>query len=267
VAIDRIQLFQDTTPKTIARNDSNQSAGKEDNAARKELVGRWLSEMAPSDANLVVSDDFDGDVLNTSLWTTLDDVTPINGRVRLGKPNSLEHINTLKSRPYLLTREHFTPADGTLTILGTAEFETNFLNEYGGSFAVMTRADDERGVGPTWEYSVLRSGVRSNFWPAAWGQQHSLEIHEKPSPASLSLLVAEGLEINPDAREYFFKIVDDGEQVSLTIQDTRNPAISKTVSVRTISPMLKSGLIGFEGCWGCPVWLDNVRIFRSSRAK
>jgi hypothetical protein len=148
--------------------------------------------------------------------------------------------------------------------MGTAEFETNFLNEYGGSFAVMTRADDARGSGPTWEYSILKRGIRANFWPAAWGQQHSLEIHEKPSPTSLSLLVAEGLEINPEAREYFFKIVDDGQLVTLTIEDTCNPAIVKTVSVGT-SPVLKSGLIGFEGCWGCPVWLDNVRIYRASR--
>jgi hypothetical protein len=131
---------------------------------------------------------------------------------------------------------------------------------------VMTRADDRRGSGPGWEYSILKRGVRANFWPAAWGQQHSLEIHEKPSPTSLSLLVAEGLEINPEAREYFFKVVDDGQRVTLTIQDTRNTAIRKTVSVQT-SPALRSGLIGFEGCWGCPVWLDNVRIYRTARAQ
>ena len=168
----------------------------------------------------------------------------------------------MTSRPYLLTRESYSTADGTLTILGTIEFETNFLNEYGGSFAVMTRADNQHGSGPGWEYSILRYGVRSNFWPAAWGQQHSLEIHEKPSPSSLSLLVAEGLEINPEAREYFFKIVDDGERVTLTIQDAHDAAISKTVSVPT-NPALRSGFIGFEGCWGCPVWLDNVRIYRT----
>ncbi len=266
VAVDRIQLFQDTSAKTIARSDANRSASEQDSVAKKELVAHWLAEMAPSDAKLIVSDDFDGDVLNENLWATLDDVTPIGGRVRLGKPNSLEHINTLKSRPYLLTREQFTPADGAITVMGTAEFENNFLNEYGGSFAVMTRADDARGNGPTWEYSTLTRGIRANFWPAAWGQQHSLEIHEKPTPTSLSLLVAEGLEINPEAREYFFKIVDDGQLVTLKIQDTRNPAISKTVSVRT-SPVLKSGLIGFEGCWGCPVWLDNVRIYQTPRTQ
>jgi hypothetical protein len=263
VAIDRIQLYQDTVAKIITQTDSSEAAAPSDDSARKEHIAKQLAAMAPSDASLIVSDDFDGDAINAKLWTTIDDVALIDGRVRLGEPNSQEHINTFTSRPYLLTREQYAPADGALTILGTAEFDGNFLNEYGGSFAVMTRADDQRGSGPGWEYSILQRGVRSNFWPAAWGQQHSLEIHEKPSPSSLSLLVAEGLEINPEAREYFFKIVDDGDRVELTIQDTRDPAINKTVSVQT-SPALRKGFIGFEGCWGCPVWLDNVRIYRAT---
>jgi hypothetical protein len=229
---------------------------------RQRVVKELLESMAPTDGNLVISDDFDGATINQNIWTALDDVTLINGRVRLGKPNSREHINTCTARPYLLTHERFSPDHGALTIIGTAEFDSNFLDEYGGSFAVMTRADDERGRGPTWEYSILQRGIRSNFWPAAWGQQHSLEIHEKPSATSLSLLVSEGLEIHPEAREYFFKVVDDGDRVTLTIQDTHDARVNKAVSVHT-SSALKDGFIGFESCWGCPVWLDNVRIYRS----
>ena len=262
VAIDRIQLYQDVAAKAIAQSDSSEAVVPAGDLARKELIAKQLAALAPADASLVLSDDFDGKTIDANLWTTVDDVALIDGRVRLGAPNAQEHINTFTSRPYLLTREQYAPADGALTIVGTAEFDTNFLNEYGGSFAVMTRADDQRGSGPGWEYSILQRGVRSNFWPAAWGQQHSLEIHEKPSPSSLSLLVAEGLEINPEAREYFFKIVDDGDRVALTIQDTRDATIKKTVSVKT-NPVLRSGYIAFEGCWGCPVWLDNVRIYRA----
>jgi FecR protein len=262
VAIDRIQLYQDVAAKAIAQSDSSEAVVPAGDLARKELIAKQLAALAPADASLVLSDDFDGKTIDANLWTTVDDVALIDGRVRLGAANAQEHINTFTSRPYLLTREQYAPADGALTIVGTAEFDTNFLNEYGGSFAVMTRADDQRGSGPGWEYSILQRGVRSNFWPAAWGQQHSLEIHEKPSPSSLSLLVAEGLEINPEAREYFFKIVDDGDRVALTIQDTRDATIKKTVSVKT-NPVLRSGYIAFEGCWGCPVWLDNVRIYRA----
>jgi hypothetical protein len=265
VAIDRIELFQDSPARAVAQRDAAElaSAGA---AARHDRIAQQLAAMAPADSRLVISDDFDGHEINPQVWKTLDDVSLINGRVRLGKPNAEEHINTYTARPYLLTREKYTPADGTLTVLGTAEFETNFLNEYGGSFAVMTRADDQRGSGPGWEYSILQRGVRSNFWPAAWGQQHSLEIHEKLAPTSLSLMVAEGLEINPEAREYLFKIVDDGQRVALTIQDMQDAAISKTVTVET-SPELRTGFIGFEGCWGCPVWLDSVRIYQQSRTK
>jgi hypothetical protein len=218
--------------------------------------------LAPSNGELIVRDDFDQSALDETTWMTLDDVAVVDGRVRLGTPNAEEHINTFVSRPYLLTRNPYSTAEGPLTILGTIEFETNFLNEYGGSFAVMTRGDDQRGNGPGWEYSILRHGVRFNFWPAAWGQQHSLEIHEKPSPTSLSLLIAEGLEIIPESREYFFKVIDDGKTVKLTIEDEHDPTISKTISVAT-STSLQNGLIGFEACWGCPVWLDNVRIYRT----
>jgi hypothetical protein len=262
VAVDRIQIFQDSASKAIAQTAPNTGGAAHDSPETTRLIAEQLASMAPADARLVVSDDFDGPALDEGVWTTLDDVSLINGRIRLGQPNGRKHINTFTKRPYLLTRERFSPADGALTIIGTAEFDKNFLNEYGGSFAVMTRADDSRGNGPGWEYSILQRGIRENFWPAAWGQQHSLEIHEKPSPTSLSLLVSDGLEINPERREYFFKVTDDGDRVTLTIQDTQNAAIKKTVAART-SLVLKGGLIGFESCWGCPVWLDNVRIYKA----
>jgi hypothetical protein len=266
VAVDRIQLFQDSAARVIAQSGAKSDGAADNSPERIKRVAEQLASMAPANGRLVISDDFDGPAINEKIWATLDDVTLINGRVRLGKPNSLEHINTYTSRPYLLTRERYSPADGALTIIGTAEFEKNFLNEYGGSFAVMTRADNARGKGPGWEYSILQRGIRQNFWPAAWGQQHSLEIHEKPSATSVSLLVSEGLEINPEAREYYFKVTDDGDGVTLTIQDTHDAEIKKTVSVHT-GAALKDGFIGFESCWGCPVWLDNVRIYKSVAVK
>jgi hypothetical protein len=262
VAVDRIQVFQNAAAKRSSPDGSLIAAGAPLPAATKESIERVLAALAPPRAELIVRDDFEKDALDESTWTALDDVAVIDGRVRLGKPNAEEHINTFTSRPYLLTRETYAVADGVLTIMGTIKFETNFLHEYGGSFAVMTRADNQRGNGPGWEYSILRTGVRANFWPAAWGQQHSLEIHEKPSPTSLALLVAEGLEINPDARQYCFKVVDDGETAALTIQDVQDSSIAKTISVKT-SKALDRGFVGFESCWGCPVWLDNVRIYRS----
>lgn len=151
-----------------------------------------LEKLRPKNATLLLKDDFNDRELNTERWKTLGDVIQQDGEVQLGLPNNEQHIDTWRARPYLLTREIFDPADGTLVILGKATFAKNFLHGYGGSFAVMTRADDKHGGGPAWENSILCRGVRANFWPAAYGFDHSLEIHEKPSPNTISLLIAEG---------------------------------------------------------------------------
>jgi hypothetical protein len=153
-----------------------------------------------------------------------------------------------------------------LTILGKATYAENYLQGYGGSFAVMTRANDERGEGPGWENSILRRGLRANFWPAAFGFDHSLEIHEKPTANTISLLAAEALQINPESRSYLFRVVDDGRSVTLTILDASNPEIRKTISHPTTPQDLTSGYVGFESCWGSPVSLDNVRIYEGGAA-
>ena len=111
-----------------------------------------------------------------------------NGQVQLGMPNDEQHIDTWRERPYLLTKERFDVANQSLTIVGQATFAENYLNGYGGSFAVMTRADDAYGGGSGWERSILRRGVRANFWPAAYGFDHSLEIQERLKPNSVSPL-------------------------------------------------------------------------------
>jgi len=265
VVIERIQVYQTASSKGGGA-ESEARFTSSDDAALSQSQGaidiRLLDELAPRSGALVIAEGFSDAELDGQTWATVGDVSVVDGRLQLGVPNADEHINTWAKRPYLLTKRSFAPAEGQLTILGTIEFAKNFLHEYGGSYAVMTRADSQLGSGPGWEYSVLQSGVRANFWPAAWGHEHSLEIHEKPSPSILSLLVAEGLEINPEARAYAFKVVDDGQRVTLTIVDRVDQSIRKTVMAAT-QPELERGVIGFESCWGCPVWLDNVRIYAS----
>ena len=209
-----------------------------------------------------MQDDFDDGQLNSRIWTTLGDVVIRDGQVQLGLPNDEQHIDTWRARPYLLTKEQFDPADGRLIVLGKVTFAKNFLHGYGGSFAVMTRAANAHGGGPGWENSILRRGIRSNFWPAAYGSDHSLEIHEKPDANTIHLSTAEGFQISPNSRCYFFQVVDDGRSATLTFVDAANPAIRKTVTHATTSRTLSDGYIGFESCWGSPVLLDSVRIFR-----
>lgn len=260
--VERLIVTQDSVPAdndgALALSGFNKS--QETMVSANEL-SRQLDELAPTDAELVVCDSFDGEALDASVWKTLGDVAVHDGEVQLGLPNSEQHIDTWKARPYLLTRRQFDPADGALTILGKVTFSENFLHGYGGSFAVMTRADDTHGGGPAWENSILRRGVRSNFWPAAYGFDHSLEIHEKPEPNTISLLVAQGFPIAPSSRSYLFCIVDDGSAATLTFLDAADPRTRKTVSHPTTAAMQRGGYIGFESCWGSPLRLDEVRIY------
>jgi hypothetical protein len=231
-------------------------------AVQDEQLTKQLELLSPANGVLLLKDDFDGIALNPSVWTTLGDVVLKDGQVQLGLPNEEQHIDTWHARPYLLAKRHIEPADGTIVVLGKVTFAENFLHGYGGSFAVMTRADVVRGTGPGWENSILRRGVRANFWPAAFGFDHSLEIHEKPDPNILLLLTAKGLEISPTSRSYIFRLKDDGRSATLTVIDASNALIQNTVAVATTSLSSKPGHIGFESCWGSPVLLDRVRIFR-----
>jgi hypothetical protein len=263
--IERLVISQDAPPigdpipiASLANDASSVLEGADFESAMR------LDDLTPANSRLLLQDDFDDGTIDLALWSTLGEVVPANGQVQLGLPNEDQHIDTWRARPYLITREKFDPSDGPLVILGKATFAENFLHGYGGSFAVMTRAVNAHGGGPGWENSILRRGVRFNFWPAAYGFDHSLEIHEKPSPSTIRLLTSEGFRISPNSRSYLFRIIDDGRSATITCLDAANPIVRKKISHRTTSLSLSGGHIGFESCWGSPVLLDNVRIFRSA---
>ena len=264
--VDRVRVFQEAPAGSLASHfpSLRESA---DNVAVRDTGNESnpLYELVPVSAELVVNDDFDHDEINPKFWTTLGDVVPDQGGVSLGEPSAAGHIDTFHPRPYLLTRRQFTPADGKVYVVGRMEFEENFLQGYGGSFAVMTRCDDEYGDGPEWAVSALSTGVRSNFWPAATHQDHLLEIHVKPTRNTLLFLSGASLEIKPDSRAYNFCLTDDGQTVALTIQDIAHPTIRQTLKQPTKSQLLQSGHIAFESSWGSRVLLDDVRIYVEPR--
>ncbi|MCC6494574.1 MAG: FecR domain-containing protein [Pirellulales bacterium] len=228
-------------------------------------VAPLLRRFIPSDAELVAADAFESPSVDVGAWLTLGDVSVVDGQLQLGASNSERHIDTWKPRPYLLTAKTFDPASRPLAIVGCVKFADNFLHGYGGSFAVLTRAEPRYGSGPGWEQSALRRGVRANFWPAALGQNRSLELFEMLSPAPINLLAATDLPINPAARSYLFCVTDDGTNAALTIIDPAAPEIRQTLSSSTESTLLTSGHVAFEGCWGAPVLLDNLRIYQQAR--
>jgi hypothetical protein len=228
-------------------------------------VEQVFEEEFPADAALRIADSFDADDLDAAHWMTLGDTIVKDGSLHLGVANPEQHIDTWRQRPYLVTREVFDPAESPVTIMGRASFAPNFLHGYGGSFAVLTRAEAEYGAGPGWEQSALRRGVRANFWPAALGQNRSLELFEMLSPGPLHLLATADFPIDPRSRSYFFCLHDDGATAKLTLVDAENRSLRKTLRHATQSPLLRAGHIAFEGCWGAPVQLDDVRIYESSR--
>ncbi|MEM9351706.1 MAG: hypothetical protein AAGA92_01720 [Planctomycetota bacterium] len=227
------------------------------------IVGQEaFDQLGPLGAELVLADSFEGDALDPGSWKALGNVEAERGAVRLGAARGGEHIDTWRQRPYLLTRQEFSPGDERLTVVGRVLFADNFLSGYGGSFAVMTRASDRHSSGPGWHNSILTRGVRSNFWPLGLSSGHSLEIHERPSPKTITLLAAESFSIDPRSRLYLFRLVDDGPTLELPLLDAADPEKRMTLVQQTSGAAPGSGRIGFESCWGSPVLLDDVQIYR-----
>lgn len=259
--IERVEIFQDHSAAAISSYAEFSSLLQHDPEQRmieERIFGDWI----PTDASLLVEDDFTSEELDSSKWQSLGELVLSNGSLQLGVHNSKQHIDTMQARPHLLTRDIVSTTDGKLTIIGKVTFAENFLAGFGGSFAVATRADNKLGSGPGWENSVLQRGVRANFWPAAWDTKHNLEIHQKPSANTITLLATRGVQVDPVARVYLFRVVDDGKQVSLTLIDPRKPDQSMVIESPTSIPMQK-GHVAFESCWGSPVLLDDVKIYRS----
>ncbi len=262
--VERIEISQDVS-STLLATYSDFSSMVFDERKQHDRRMKLLASLSP-DGMPILQDDFEQEELDHNRWSVLGDVKVVDGRVQLGLPNDEQHIDTWKQRPYLLTSKRLDPRDGELTIVGTVSFADNFLAGYGGSFAVMTRADNQHGEGPGWENSILQRGVRANFWPAAWDTQHTLEIHEKPTANTITLLATKGLEVDPETRSYLFRVVDDGKQVTLTIIDPRRPEDQKTLATSQ-TELAQHGFVGFEGCWGSPVLLDDIRIFQTPKPR
>ncbi len=267
VVLERVTISQESsspaTPNSMAADDRQAS---DIIGVKNEVLSQALDELAPANAELLLADDFAGEALNPAKWTALGDIVVKNGRAQLGLFNDEQHIDTWREHPYLVTRQDFDPRPGPLVVLGSIEFSPNFLHGYGGTFSVMTRADQNRGGARGWTSSILRRGVRCNFWPAAFGFDHSLEIHEKPSIEQITLLGATGFEISPQTRSYLFKVVDDGKSAMLTMFDATDLQVQKSISAATTMAPPTAGRVAFESCWGSPVELDSIRIYGAKKS-
>jgi hypothetical protein len=115
----------------------------------------------------------------------------------------------------------------------------------------------------------FHSVANARFWPAALGFDHSLEIFEKPQANTISMLAAEGFQIDPLSRSYYFRIVDDGSSASLTFIDVKDEKLRKTISHPTGDAMPLSGHIGFEAAGArryCSTTCGYTNIRRRQKA-
>ncbi len=259
VRISQGRIVDDPSRQTVQRDEEPQAPMPVDASN----ADRLLKPLLPRGAVLRLAEDFETDRVDDRLWTTLGDVAVQDGQLQLGVANPEQHIDTWRQRPYLLTRREFTPSARAVAMTGRAIFAPNFLHGYGGSFAVLTRAEGTYGTGPGWEQSALRRAVRANFWPAALGQNRSLELFELLTPDPINLLATADFPVDPAARTYLFCVTDDGTSATLTFIDASQPDVRKTLTHATESSELTGGQIAFEGCWGAPVLLDDVRIYES----
>jgi hypothetical protein len=262
IIIEKVQIYQERASAQSAEHFARFSFAAQNHAHQNpRKSANPLQVQIPQEARLQVEDRFDENLLNAKLWSVLGDVQVVDGKVSLGPSRFDNHIDTFHPRPYLLTRQKFSPASGKVFALGKIEFDDNFLQGYGGSFAVTSRCERRYGEGPEWAVSALSTGIRCNLWPAAPRADHNLEIHEKAMATSLTFLKGGTLAINPRSRAYYFLMEDSGGEAAITIQDASDPSIVGTIRQKTTSAAPRDGLIGFESTWGSSVLLDDVQIY------
>lgn len=268
VRVEKLEVFQEISSKKSSEH-STRFAFATQKQSRRDLQKNHnpLYEHIPDGSTLVVEDRFDDEVLNSKHWTILGDVQLQEGNVALGPSKEDNHIDTFHLRPYLLTKQKFAPIEGKVFVLGKIEFDDNFLQGYGGSFAVMSRSLNNYGKGPEWAASALGTGIRCNLWPASPRIEHNLEIHEKATIASLTFLQGGALAINPRSKSYYFLMEDSGTEAAITFQDVNDPSVVGTVRHETTADAPRSGYIGFESTWGSSVLLDDIQIYIKSTTK
>lgn len=262
VIVEKLRVYQQPSRDNLADHFARFAfaSDSEDEAASAAATNPLRTRIS-NRARLVLADDFEDPRLNDDSWSVLGEATVAEGNASLGRSRVDDHIDTFHPRPYLLTRKSFTPVNEKVFVLGKIEFDDNYLQGYGGSFAIMSRCSDRYGVGPEWAVSALSTGIRCNLWPAAPQADHNLEIHEKSTAEAITFLKGGSLDINPRSRSYYFLMEDSGNDASITFQDTVDPTINGSIRHETSPDAPRSGFIGFESTWGSRVLLDDVQIY------
>lgn len=206
-----------------------------------------------------MSDDFNGDVLDATKWTTnlkwpIGD-TPVvsEGKVSVEQRNG--HV-ILKNRGHLVTKDQFDP-DRLGGIVITGQWTYDVTND---ALQVLTRSD---GI-PCEGYGETANGLEFKYWNTS-DRKGQLAI--VPSGANLAItdVKTKGSVYLYPGITFNFKIVDNGAKgLSFTLSGVSNPYNTATVTARLVSDTTTAKHVAFhnreyEGIDNI-AHLDNITI-------
>lgn len=266
VQVQNVQVYQQSMPPSGRSGEPDDLAALAGVPSGPSGLGVDVESLFPKDSELVIAENFDTNRLDSARWETLGKVYLETGRVRLGDFSDGSPIDTWCPRPHLVSRDAFSPAKGPVTVVGTIEFSENYLDGFGGSFAVVTRSTPAYRGGEGWERSLLSRGIRSNFWPSGLEIGRSLEIHSIAPAGPVPLLANASFDVTPHSRTYHFRTIDNGKEVRMTLIDANNPRRSAEVAFEIGQTAGKphKHRIAFESTCGSPITLQEVHIFQSA---
>jgi hypothetical protein len=224
------------------------------------VVALWA--MAGSvQAVVVVNDDFEDGVIDTSQWVVLDvnsaEVNETDGRLVLS--NSATNFG----RPYLATVDGWDPAEGAITFTGTVNLPLG--PEAGGnasSFALWTRSSGAYDTtGAPNGGGVIGSGVRFSFWLG--GGANPLGVFTKedgtwPWTNLITSATVNSANLTLVSGDWDVLVTDNGEVASMTLTNVADPNNFATVSLATtFVPAVTRNAIAFGNAGAS--W-DNITI-------
>lgn len=174
-------------------------------------------------SSTIVIDDFD-DASIGAQWTPVDGpdtgTDPTNNLVEQDFVPGPEGRIILSQRETLRTANEFSAASMTFPLVVLGEF---ILNDAGGDgFRVLTRSD-----GLTDGTNGLVGGVGLT----AYGNGGTIQIQQVDT-VDTALATSSTIAINNGAR-YYFRLVDDGSSITVTVTEEGNSANSETITANT----------------------------------
>ncbi len=178
----------------------------------------------------LLSDDFNGDVLDATKWTTnlkwpIGD-TPVVSEGKVSVEQRDGHV-ILKNRGHLVTKDQFDP-DRLGGIVITGQWTYDVTND---ALQVLTRSDGVPGDG----YGETANGLEFKYWNTS-DRKGQLAIVSNGANLAITDVKTKGSVYLYPGITFNFKIVDNGAKgLSFTLSGISNPYNTATVTARLVS--------------------------------